>query len=689
MQGLYKRKRTLHKWIISYLVVLGIPLLFGILIYEYALYIVREEVDTVQYQALMRIQDSLEHVVETCERLGLSVVSSEEAGILRRMEGRDGYTPEQLLSTKALTGKLSQHFIANDQIERIVVYFPETGYVLLKDLFCPLDWTIESEQSKYGMKVERIKALTAEKKRGLFLSEEEELFYFFSNSSGKNSQPEAVVFVYLDMVQIKRMMSIPEATLFLSLSDDGYFPLREETESAEKLVRKRDSYELSSGKGYYEMNIQSQKYEIGLISRIPKGIYEKKLHRLLWILAGYILCCLIGGGIGSWCLSKRNYRPLEELLELIRAGSDKDNQKKRAAIKRGMAETDEFTMIRTAYQDLRAANQDKDIRLRIKKRKEQNDRMNELLTGRGKNHSLEREGESVWNQPFLYQGFVVICVDISDFGMVFLEEKTEVSSEILDMAYFTVKNVLHELLGGSYSCVEAETEGRLFALLNVKEEETDPQFFTDLKEICTKASQFIWEHYFMKLQISISSLQKGYERIPQCYEEIREIREYRSYYAVPDEVIISREELLELEGARATEEEGRTEKKQEEKKKKERLEGIQIQAAVDQAASYIEEHYTDNMLSAGMLADKFQVGISYLSRSFKKQRGIGMLDYINQLRMEYAKKLLTEGYSVQEAAEKVGFFTAQPLVRIFRQWEGMTPGEYKKQQEAVLHGRKV
>ena len=64
------------------MVVLGIPLLFGILIYEYALYIVREEVDTVQYQALMRIQDSLEHVVETCERLGLSVVSSEEAGMM-------------------------------------------------------------------------------------------------------------------------------------------------------------------------------------------------------------------------------------------------------------------------------------------------------------------------------------------------------------------------------------------------------------------------------------------------------------------------------------------------------------------------------------------------------------------------------------------------------------------------------
>ena len=82
-----------------------------------------------------------------------------------------------------------------------------------------------------------------------------------------------------------------------------------------------------------------------------------------------------------------------------------------------------------------------------------------------------------------------------------------------------------------------------------------------------------------------------------------------------------------------------------------------------------------------MFADKYQVSVSYLSQIFKKEKGVGLLDYVNKVRYTKAKNLLDKGMSVQEAAQKVGFATAQPLRRVFLQFEGVTPSQSRKKQK--------
>lgn len=75
-----------------------------------------------------------------------------------------------------------------------------------------------------------------------------------------------------------------------------------------------------------------------------------------------------------------------------------------------------------------------------------------------------------------------------------------------------------------------------------------------------------------------------------------------------------------------------------------------------------------------------QVGLSpgYFSAIFKKETGIGFSNYVNQCRIEQAKKLLEEtGLKVLAISDAVGFSNPRYFSRVFRDLVGVRPSEYR------------
>lgn len=69
----------------------------------------------------------------------------------------------------------------------------------------------------------------------------------------------------------------------------------------------------------------------------------------------------------------------------------------------------------------------------------------------------------------------------------------------------------------------------------------------------------------------------------------------------------------------------------------------------------------------------------YLSRLFKKEEGINFIDYLNQYRIEVAKKLLQDiRYHIIEVADLSGFHNTRYFSKIFKKAVGITPSEYRK-----------
>ncbi len=99
---------------------------------------------------------------------------------------------------------------------------------------------------------------------------------------------------------------------------------------------------------------------------------------------------------------------------------------------------------------------------------------------------------------------------------------------------------------------------------------------------------------------------------------------------------------------------------------------------VNKVKKFVGDHYYDVNLNVSYIADSFEVNPSYLSTLFKKDTGVGLLDYIHKLRIENAKKLLDQSsMNIKDVAERVGYYNSVAFIRAFKRYEGITPGKYK------------
>ena len=93
---------------------------------------------------------------------------------------------------------------------------------------------------------------------------------------------------------------------------------------------------------------------------------------------------------------------------------------------------------------------------------------------------------------------------------------------------------------------------------------------------------------------------------------------------------------------------------------------------------YIQEQFDNPMFSLQTMAEHFSMSTSSLSGYFKKQSGSLLTDYVTELRIGKAKRLLRESdLSVQAVSVAVGYCSCMSFIRRFRLITGSTPGEYR------------
>ncbi|GFN33327.1 response regulator transcription factor [Paenibacillus xylaniclasticus] len=98
---------------------------------------------------------------------------------------------------------------------------------------------------------------------------------------------------------------------------------------------------------------------------------------------------------------------------------------------------------------------------------------------------------------------------------------------------------------------------------------------------------------------------------------------------------------------------------------------------VQKVKAFIEANYRENM-SLKSIAARFFMNPVYLGQLFKKTYGVYFNDFLLQLRVEEAKRLLRKtDLRIYEVAEQVGFNNADYFVTQFEKLERMTPSEYR------------
>ena len=148
----------------------------------------------------------------------------------------------------------------------------------------------------------------------------------------------------------------------------------------------------------------------------------------------------------------------------------------------------------------------------------------------------------------------------------------------------------------------------------------------------------------------------------------------RKFYALVRNRSFSRQDVLNIFDMALEERRHRTAPK----------EGTEAEAgcrkrSITDVLAYLHEHYLDPGFSAKYMAASFDTSVSNLSHFFKKNMGVSISAYVDQIKLEKAKQLLRDSdLKVGEIAELLQYGSSTGFAVMFKKYEGMTPKEYRE-----------
>lgn len=93
--------------------------------------------------------------------------------------------------------------------------------------------------------------------------------------------------------------------------------------------------------------------------------------------------------------------------------------------------------------------------------------------------------------------------------------------------------------------------------------------------------------------------------------------------------------------------------------------------------AHINRHYAEE-ISVAEIAGRQKCNADYLSRVFKRTVGFGVVEYLQRVRVDHARRLLlTDRFTIGEVGHLVGFPDQSHFGKVFRRRVGLTPQAFR------------
>ncbi|WP_018343872.1 helix-turn-helix transcriptional regulator [Cytophaga aurantiaca] len=102
---------------------------------------------------------------------------------------------------------------------------------------------------------------------------------------------------------------------------------------------------------------------------------------------------------------------------------------------------------------------------------------------------------------------------------------------------------------------------------------------------------------------------------------------------------------------------------------------------LDKLVSYLSSHYDNSELSLKIIQEGTGLSETKVSQLLKNAYQLSFKQYLNQLRLNEAKRLLKDvNVPVSDIAYRVGYGHISHFNRVFKEHEGMSPNDYRKKE---------
>lgn len=96
------------------------------------------------------------------------------------------------------------------------------------------------------------------------------------------------------------------------------------------------------------------------------------------------------------------------------------------------------------------------------------------------------------------------------------------------------------------------------------------------------------------------------------------------------------------------------------------------------AAAYVHNHRQE-MVTMNEMARLCHLSPSYFSRLFRREMGENFINYVNRIKVQWAKeRLRSSNDSVVQIAQELGYMDSSYFISVFKKFEGTTPLAYRQ-----------
>ncbi len=641
-----------------------------------------------------------------------------------------------------MSTKLNEYKLSNTFIQDIYIYYPKLDYMIGDQGYFPARQyyilTHDQDDSQYK---KWSKELISGQNSEYYFQEDEQgevqLYYRkwlpYNDSGDKN----AVLTLSINKEEVERILKSDKYAKGNSLNaivgENGtiYTCSGNEDEQSwiEEALHNQEQNLNIETKQYSGAIQQSEFYQLKYVTLYDrKQMLENSFFvRNIAYLA--LTICMILGSILFWILGRRNNRPIRNILDKLYVRADGNSG-------------DEYAMIQSGIDTILANDQKSQKKLQEQRNVMEGMFLHSLLSSEERNNSAIFAAMQRFHLQFEYSLFQVLVLR-SKIGFskdetqttidriincVQAEKKeiyaiaTEFKGDIVILLHMEmetgesdrevlprkilksvgeVQSGIRLYAGGTYDSMSniilSYQQARLL-MESVNESKQQIVWFTENSEVPKEEEKpefgVMAEYEMAMLEGNYESAQKQVDRLFNQYiGNDRHVFTARSKkYAVINSLIEAIYRMPEL-GEKKEEYITQLQNARDNQTLLEVIHGIFLiliemqrkrqktrkEGCAQQAKEYIEQHYEDPMIGLYSISEWLGISNTYLSTSFKKQYGVGIIQYINQLRIEKAKRMiLNTEYSMKEVAFRVGFTSDMTFIRVFKQFENMTPGKYKK-----------
>ncbi|WP_245585884.1 helix-turn-helix domain-containing protein [Paenibacillus pinihumi] len=777
-----KRKSIVVTWLISYSVVLFVPIVISLIIYSQASHALRGEIHRANDSLLKQMRYTIDNQIELMKRLNMEITWNAK---LQSLMYSSKPSKEAPFTAYQLVKDFRLYKTSYASIDEFYVVWNRDGSVLrpgnVREMQTAFQTIHDTGALSYAQWLEQLHHPAQD--QFVLLPHKDaaqtrtSIAYITQLPKDLNGDDTGTVVVMAGTARFQeafesisafsggRLLILnQEDRILLSNAEDSKPQVQNNLMLEPFMDGGRFRLDAEPAKGSELISIQSAVSGLKYVLILPSSIYWEKAEYVRSFTYISILISLFGAGVLTWFFMRRNYSPIQQLVQSL---ADKNGQEDHT-------EWNELRLIQRAI--LNVHTEKDEIALQLQKHQHvlRSNMLNRLFKGKLDPLVPYEEAFKSFHMELLSDDFAVILFVVENDENLYAKLPGIDDNERSKLMQFIIGNVVEELaVQRQHAGYVVEVDDMMVCLVNLSPSAENVQ--QQLHEIASEAQQFL-SRYEMDLTVSISGKHASWPGIGQAYQEAVDAMEYKMvlgkkgiiayqdirrdpaelsrngyYYPLQTEqqlinfiktgdfgqasdfmneitarnfskpvmsLTLARCLIFNLVGTmmKAIHELGDGDDsllednplwmdkiiacdtiqemqaelhlllqevcdyasaKRSSNVSKER-EGS-LRDLTNSVARHIEENFQDMNLNVNAIGERFELKGSYLSKLFKSQTGEGLLDYIHKYRIEQAKPMMKgKRESIAEIARLVGYNDAATFIRVFKKYEGITPGKYKE-----------